>query len=264
VPAELSTLPYCLSGRSSTEWYDVPMATAAPVRSVQDFQKAINQVRSPLNTHIRLYRGQGEAKNLLPSLFRIFSDRVHLILETEARMLERLKKRIPQRTPLRPTNDWDWLSFGQHYWLPTRLLDWSADPLIALFFAVEKTPISPTVYIYHAQKSQIVDARAKNHSPASITLTRIMEPAVHSVRVKLQKGWHTVHRLHPRKSGGKMVIPLADLEWHKGRLAVVGIDPTRAPTIRGELAGMGIYRATVYGDFENVCGSIWRECGVHA
>jgi len=195
-------------------------------------------------------------------LFRKFKTRVEAIRDIEAKSLNRLKRAIPERTPLRPTNDWDWLSLGQHYRLPTRLLDWSEDPLIALFFAVEGKPISPTVYVYHAQKRQIVDDRAKRGSPADITLTRIMKPSVHSVRVALQRGWHTVHRLHPKRSGGRMVIPLADLRWHEGRLASLTIDATRADAIRGELTKTGLYHATVYGDFEKVCGSICRECGI--
>jgi len=238
------------------------MADAVPARSVQDFLDSVTNIKPPPYTDIRLYRGQGEPKDLLPSLFRILRGKVHVVRETEAKLLKHLKDKIPERTPSRPKDDWDWLSFGQHYRLPTRMLDWSKNPLVALFFAVEGSPISPVVYVYHAQKPQIVDSRARRDSPANIAKTRIMIPSVHSVRVALQESWHTVHRLHPRKSGGKMVIPLADMDWHKGRLRTVRIDSTRAGTICRELASMGIYHATIYGNFEDVCAEVRRQMGL--
>jgi hypothetical protein len=40
-------------------------------------------------------------------------------------------------TTITPSNDLEWLALLQHHGIPTRLIDFTADPLIATFFAVD-------------------------------------------------------------------------------------------------------------------------------
>jgi hypothetical protein len=89
------------------------------------------------------FRGESGIYELRPSIARPeylknkngFAFKVH-----ENRALESFKEIAVAYLDgkVKPRNILEWAVLAQHYGMPTRLLDWTTNPMVALFFAVEK------------------------------------------------------------------------------------------------------------------------------
>lgn len=81
----------------------------------------------------QVYRGMGDATgDLRTGLMKLGGN----IREVEFHILRNFKKYAHEDT-VREDSQWNWLAVAQHHGVPTRLLDWSYSPYVALHFATE-------------------------------------------------------------------------------------------------------------------------------
>ena len=176
---------------------------------LESFEAFHEQVQS-YNKEADIYRGvTNKDYQLVPKIGRVpLRLRRSRQLE-EGRIFRRFKERALPYLEFMPRNDWDWLAMAQHHGLPTRLLDWTRNPLAALYFAVEHESAYDSA-IYVLRGYEVISTRI-HPDPFKYPKVGKFVPDRITPRISAQLGVFTIHP-EPEKpflsnSLEKLIIP---------------------------------------------------------
>jgi FRG domain len=214
------------------------------ISSFSEFHEVLDSLKTMQNT---IFRGQSNDKwPILTSVGRLEPRSADATPEyMEARLLKLFKESALPFISYDPRNNWEWLALG----LPTRFLDWSYNPMVAAFFAVEKeTQSDSAVFMFWGGRTMNFE---KDSDPLQVKSVVRYRPSHVTSRITAQAGLFTVHQ-----------DPSMPFE-HKSLLKII-ISNSSRQEIKKTLYKYGISRKTLFPGLDGLAADLhWLEAKKH-
>lgn len=241
-----------------------------------------NQHEKPL-----WYRGCGKSDyQLIPRLYRRQKElQSNKLADLEYQLMTRFRQRSIPFHDKSLEDDWEALFFMQHYGIPTRLLDWTENLFIALYFAVmsphssfRKNKVSyktsaavwildPVSWNRHALKHEsfdqgilsTTDEQIKGYKPGAGSIKMNNLPISlygfhNSPRIVAQRGVFIIFG----KNKAAMEKSFHIEEFPTSCLVKITLEKRVLPKIRKSLLNHGITESVVFPDLEGLAKEIRR------